>query len=1681
MKMCNRLLCVIAVIIGLALPAWADWVTKTVSTNHFPDAVAVNPVTNKIYVANLTDDVTVIDGATNGTTIVRVGAVPEAIAVNPVTNKIYVTNRLDDNVTVIDGATNGTTTVSAGTYPRAVAVNPVTNKIYVANIGSDNVTVINGADNSTTTVSAGDEPCAVVVNPVTNKIYVANYSSNNVTVINGADNSTTTVSTGGTPLAVAINTATNKIYVANCNSSNVTVINGATNGTTNVSVGNGPDAVAVNTATNKIYVANTSSDNVTVINGADNSTTTVSAGGTPLAVAINTATNKIYIANRNSDNVTVISGADNSTTTVSAVDRPRVIAVNSVTNKIYVANQDSNIVTVIDGATNDTTSVSVGICLYAVAVNPVTDKIYIANYLSHNVTVIDGATNATTNVSVGNRPRAIAVNPVTNKIYVANASSNNVTVINGADNSTTTVSVGNIPRTVAINPVTNKIYVVNGLSDNVTVIDGADNSTTNVSVGNGPDAVAVNPVTNKIYVANTSSDNVTVINGADNSTTNISVGDEPCAVVVNPVTNKIYVANCYSDNVTVINGADNSTATVSVGTMPYAVAVNSVTNKIYVANTSSDNVTVINGADNSTTTVSAGDAPARVAVNPVTNKIYVASSNYVTVIDGASNGTTSVDAVGFVLAVNPVTNKIYVAYIGSDNVTVITDITENDTKVKAEINFAGNTTYQKQPTISGKAVNRLTPSHNVMMGVLNHPTNTQQKWQWANTTYGSGTDSIHWSWNWGTDSIILGENFICVQPLEMDAASTNNEGLGTPFAGNRLIYPLYLMTPIITATAIGNGIITPNGIIMVEYNGNKSFAFSPDTGYHIDSVLVNGVNQGAITNYTFYNVINNHTITAYFSVNYYSLTVNIVGNGSVVKNPDTTAYAYDSWVTLTANAGKAGSPRFGSDEAGWHFMYWSDSLTGSNNPDSILINSDKVVTATFAIDTFTITASATWGGTISPSGLLTMIYGDDTTFIITPDINYHLDSLVIDGFNHGNDSTMYRFEDITDNHTISAYFSLNTFTLDVDTIGNGGVVIEPEQSTYDYGTFVHLTANPDIGWHFMNWQDSLTGNNNPDSIFMNSNKVVTATFAIDTFTINATATSGGTISPSGVITLIYGDDTTFTITPNIGHHLDSLIVDGINHGLDSTSYRFEDISASHTIDAYFSINYYTLTVNIIGNGSIIKEPDTLVYTYGTDVTLTAVPEFDWAFIGWTGDIDTIDNPVIVTMNDNKNITATFIFTPPLGWSQKESMPEASDIKPGKYVKDGASITAVNVSDAGDVIYTFPGQKSLMFYKYSEGVWDTTLAPIPFGYKSKDLEKINKKKVSKGSALLWDGDNIIYATKGNTDEFWAYYIDTDSWVQKAFVPVNKKYKGGTSMVLYDSKVYLLAGGQKPGVENNFFVYDPTADTLPLAPLSDAWFSLTSAPGGINNKKWKDGSCLALIGDIIYALKGGDKYNQMWTYDLIGTVWTEAESIPIYNTQLDKKTKTKDGGAMTTDGTVLYAIKGGGKQDFWMYTPGAPGTWTELEIIPKLHNKSVPKTGAALAWANNRVWLIKGNKTPEFWQYVPQSMSKLKNQKAKVISNIQTEETLKQVQGDMILSATPNPIKRNTQIRYSVLVAGKISIKLYNSSGRLVENLLDNIMIAGNYTLNLNANSLAKGVYFLKYEANNVKSELKLIIQ
>jgi hypothetical protein len=105
-------------------------------------------------------------------------------------------------------------------------------------------------------------------------------------------------------------------------------------------------------------------------------------------------------------------------------------------------------------------------------------------------------------------------------------------------------------------------------------------------------------------------------------------------------------------------------------------------------------------------------------------------------------------------------------------------------------------------------------------------------------------------------------------------------------------------------------------------------------------------------------------------------------------------------------------------------------------------------------------------------------------------------------------------------------------------------------------------------------------------------------------------------------------------------------VDGASAGT-VASYTFTNVIANHTISVEFEIDptiEYGLTVSIVGQGTVTKNPDNTHYHYGDTVILTADPDTDWVFSTWSGDATGSTNPKTITIDGNKTVTATFIDT-----------------------------------------------------------------------------------------------------------------------------------------------------------------------------------------------------------------------------------------------------------------------------------------------------------------------------------------------------------------------------------------------------------------------------------------------------
>jgi len=127
------------------------------------------------------------------------------------------------------------------------------------------------------------------------------------------------------------------------------------------------------------------------------------------------------------------------------------------------------------------------------------------------------------------------------------------------------------------------------------------------------------------------------------------------------------------------------------------------------------------------------------------------------------------------------------------------------------------------------------------------------------------------------------------------SAPCSNAWGAQAFAGNSLNGDQFLLinTPaslnsnvgkIINASAGAGGSITPSGApsgaVSVSCGANQTFTITPNQGYHLLDVLGDGVSVGAVTTYTFTNVLANHTIAASFAINTYTIGGTVTGLGS---------------------------------------------------------------------------------------------------------------------------------------------------------------------------------------------------------------------------------------------------------------------------------------------------------------------------------------------------------------------------------------------------------------------------------------------------------------------------------------------------------------------------------------------------------------------------------------------------------------------------------------------------------------------------------------------------------------------------------------------------------------------------------------------------------------------------------
>jgi len=142
-----------------------------------------------------------------------------------------------------------------------------------------------------------------------------------------------------------------------------------------------------------------------------------------------------------------------------------------------------------------------------------------------------------------------------------------------------------------------------------------------------------------------------------------------------------------------------------------------------------------------------------------------------------------------------------------------------------------------------------------------------------------------------------------------------------------------------------------------------------------------------------------------------------------------------------------------------------------------------------------------------------------------------------------------------------------------------------------------------------------------------------------TVTVAPSNAAGSVSKNSNKATYANGESVTLTASPNSGYTFSHWSGDATG----SINPITLTMDGNKTVTAIFTQNQYTLTVNITpsGSGSVARNPDKLSYIYGDQVTLTAAPNSGYIFDRWMGGIAGTTNPITVTINGNKTVTANF--------------------------------------------------------------------------------------------------------------------------------------------------------------------------------------------------------------------------------------------------------------------------------------------------------------------------------------------------------------------------------------------------------------------------------------------------------
>jgi hypothetical protein len=228
---------------------------------------------------------------------------------------------------------------------------------------------------------------------------------------------------------------------------------------------------------------------------------------------------------------------------------------------------------------------------------------------------------------------------------------------------------------------------------------------------------------------------------------------------------------------------------------------------------------------------------------------------------------------------------------------------------------------------------------------------------------------------------------------------------------------------------------------------------------------------------------------------------------------------------------------------------------------------------------------------------------------------------------------------------------------------------------------------------------------------MSKNKVLQAVFGTG---LGTTVAGNGSLSVTPAAALYpYGATVQIAATAQAGNYF-ALWGNAASGAGSVNPLRFVITNANPTVSSLFSTlnaGEFALNLGVSGNGRVSANPQQPTYTSGQSVLLTATPDTNQTFLGWTGDATGTQNPLTVSMTQSKTIAGNFTRGPKLTLNGTTSLSDdgfrftLGGELGSKYEIDGSSnlvnwVPLVTLTNSAGVIqFTDPSATNGLFRFY----------------------------------------------------------------------------------------------------------------------------------------------------------------------------------------------------------------------------------------------------------------------------------------------------------------------------------------------------------------------------------------------